>query len=59
VLRLLKSKGITILLVEQNFRFAERLSDRFYVMQHGRIADSFDASGLAARKDSLFKLLSL
>ncbi|TFZ02932.1 ABC transporter ATP-binding protein [Ramlibacter henchirensis] len=59
VLRILKSKGITILLVEQNFRFAERLADRFYVMQHGRIADSFDAAGLDARRQSLYKLLSL
>jgi branched-chain amino acid transport system ATP-binding protein len=59
VLGILKSKGITILLVEQNFRFAEQLSDRFYVMQHGRIADSFDAAGLEARRPSLYKLLSL
>ena len=59
VLRVLKSKGVTILLVEQNFRFAARLSDRFYVMQHGQIAASFPASELEARQQSLQKLLSL
>lgn len=59
VLRVLKSRGITILLVEQNFRFASRLSDRFYVMQHGQIADVFATHQLDARKSSLQKLLSL
>ena len=59
VLRVLKTKGVTILLVEQNFRFAARLSDRFYVMQHGQIAASFPASELEARQQSLQKLLSL
>jgi branched-chain amino acid transport system ATP-binding protein len=38
----LKSKGYTIVLVEQNFRFAEPLADRFYVMEHGRIVRQFE-----------------
>lgn len=59
VLRVLKNRGITILLVEQNFRFASRLSDVFYVMQHGTIADVFTAHQLDARKSALQKLLSL
>jgi branched-chain amino acid transport system ATP-binding protein len=37
----LKSKGYTIVLVEQNFRFAAPLADRFYVMEHGRIVRQF------------------
>ncbi len=37
----LKQEGFTILLVEQNFRFASTVADRFYVMEHGRIIDTF------------------
>ena len=37
----LKREGFTILLVEQNFRFASTLADRFFVMEHGRIIDAF------------------
>ena len=37
----LKAQGFTILLVEQNFHFAATLADRYYVMEHGRIVDSF------------------
>jgi hypothetical protein len=44
----LKAKGYTIVLVEQNFRFAAPLADRFYVMEHGRIVEKFGASQLAA-----------
>jgi branched-chain amino acid transport system ATP-binding protein len=42
----LRDKGYTIVLVEQNFRFALPLADRFYVMEHGRIVDGFAASEL-------------
>lgn len=42
----LKSKGYTIVLVEQNFRFAAPLADRFYVMEHGRIVRQFAHSEL-------------
>jgi branched-chain amino acid transport system ATP-binding protein len=38
----LKSKGYTIVLVEQNFRFAATLADRFYIMEHGRIVRQFE-----------------
>ena len=45
----LRDKGYTIVLVEQNFRFALPLADRFYVMEHGRIVDSFVASELQGK----------
>ena len=38
-IRLLKARGYTVVLVEQNFRFAAPLADRFYVMEHGRIVE--------------------
>ena len=39
-IRALKEQGFTILLVEQNFRFAATVADRHYVMEHGRVVDS-------------------
>jgi len=42
----LKAKGYTIVLVEQNFRFAAPLADRFYVMEHGAIVKQFDQNEL-------------
>ncbi len=41
MIRTLKAKGYTIILVEQNFRFAAPLADRFYVMEHGKIVREF------------------
>jgi branched-chain amino acid transport system ATP-binding protein len=41
MIRTLKAKGYTIVLVEQNFRFAAPLADRFYVMEHGKIVREF------------------
>ena len=46
-IRTLKAKGYTIVLVEQNFRFAAPLADRFYVMEHGRIVKQFEQRELA------------
>ena len=46
----LKAQGFTILLVEQNFRFASTVADRYYVMEHGRIVDQF--AELGARRQS-------
>ena len=40
-IRTLKSRGFTILLVEQNFRFASTVADRYYVIEHGRVVDQF------------------
>jgi branched-chain amino acid transport system ATP-binding protein len=55
----LKRAGFTILLVEQNFRFASTLADRFFVMEHGRIIDSFANSELAGRMDRLHEALGV
>ncbi len=46
MIHVLRDKGYTIVLVEQNFRFALPLADRFYVMEHGRIVDGFAARDL-------------
>ncbi len=45
----LKARGYTIVMVEQNFRFAAPLADRFYVMEHGRIVEHFDAAQLQGK----------
>src|SRR3984885_1195437 len=55
----LKREGFTILLVEQNFRFASTLADRFFVMEHGRITDAFANSELEGRMDSLHETLGV
>ena len=55
----LKREGFTILLVEQNFRFAAPLSDRFFVMEHGRIIDAFPAAALEAKMDMLHEALGV
>ena len=58
-IRKLKEQGFTILLVEQNFRFASTVADRFYVMEHGRIIDSFAGSELEAKMDMLHEVLGV
>jgi branched-chain amino acid transport system ATP-binding protein len=55
----LKSKGYTILMVEQNFRFAAPLADRFCVMEHGSIVQDFPASELQQRLPVLRELLGI
>jgi len=55
----LKADSFTILLVEQNFRFASTLADRFYVMEHGQIIDSFANSELQAKMDKLHTYLGV
>ncbi len=53
VLRTLKAKGFTILLVEQNFRFAAALADRHYIVEHGRVIDAIDNVYLKANIDKV------
>src|SRR6266566_485757 len=53
----LKSEGFTILLVEQNFRFASTVADRYYVVEHGKIIDGFANSELQANMDKLHTYL--
>jgi branched-chain amino acid transport system ATP-binding protein len=55
----LKEQGFTILLVEQNFRFASTVADRFYVMEHGRVIDTFANSELQANMDKLHTYLGV
>jgi branched-chain amino acid transport system ATP-binding protein len=59
MIRALKAKGYTIMLVEQNFHFAAPLADRFYVMEHGRIVQQFPQSELAQRMDMLHEFLGV
>ena len=55
----LRAKGYTVVMVEQNFRFAAPLADRFYVMEHGRIVERFEASELQAKMPVLNQLLGV
>ena len=55
----LRQRGFTILLVEQNFRFAAPLSDRFYVLEHGQVVDEFAAGDMADRRSQIEVLLSV
>jgi branched-chain amino acid transport system ATP-binding protein len=59
VLLTLKQRGMTILLVEQNFRFASKVADRFYLVDHGRIVDSFHVSELPDRMTILNETLGV
>jgi branched-chain amino acid transport system ATP-binding protein len=59
MIRTLKAKGYTIVMVEQNFRFAAPLADRFYVMEHGTIVESFPAAQLRAKEETLHELLGV
>jgi branched-chain amino acid transport system ATP-binding protein len=59
MITMLKSKGYTIVMVEQNFRFAAPLADRFYVMEHGQIVETFAASELTAKMPVLTELLGV
>ncbi|HUI94731.1 MAG TPA: ABC transporter ATP-binding protein [Xanthobacteraceae bacterium] len=58
-IRALKQEGFTILLVEQNFRFAQTVADRYYIMEHGRIADGFVNSDLDANVEKLHEYLGV
>ena len=59
VIVMLKERGFTIVLVEQNFRFAAPLADRHYVMEHGRIAETFSASELGSKTQMLHEYLGV
>jgi branched-chain amino acid transport system ATP-binding protein len=58
-IRTLKQQGFTILLVEQNFRFASTVADRYYVMEHGRVAESFNNDELDANLEKLHEYLGV
>jgi branched-chain amino acid transport system ATP-binding protein len=58
-IRALKQQGFTILLVEQNFRFASTVADRYYVMEHGQVVDRFANADLEANVDKLHDYLGV
>jgi len=58
-IRTLRERGMTIVMVEQNFRFAAPLADRFYVIEHGRVIEAFAAAELDAKKEMLHDVLGI
>ena len=59
VIRELKARGFTLVLVEQNFRFAKNLADRHYVIEHGRVVEVIGSAEVAAKQDRLDALLGI
>ena len=59
MIRALRERGFTVVMVEQNFRFAAPLADRFYVMEHGRIVQGFAAAELDAKMAVLHEFLGV
>ena len=55
----LKKEGFTILLVEQNFRFASTVADRYYIVEHGKVIDGFANSELQSNMDKLHTYLGV
>ena len=58
-IREIKARGFTVLLVEQNFRFASTVADRHYVVEHGRVVDMIPNAALAASMDKLHVYLGV
>ncbi|MBE7417310.1 MAG: ABC transporter ATP-binding protein [Ideonella sp.] len=58
-IRTLRGKGLTIVMVEQNFRFAAPLADRFYVIEHGQVIETFGAGELEAKQSMLHEVLGV
>jgi len=59
MIKALKAEGFTVVMVEQNFRFAAPLADHFVVIEHGEVVESFPASELPAKQSKLDELLSV
>jgi branched-chain amino acid transport system ATP-binding protein len=59
VLRLLKQRGVTMVLVEQNFQFARKLADRYVVIEHGRAIDHFGAAEIGGKIAGLAEQLGV
>ena len=59
MIRKLREKGFTIVLVEQNFRFAAPLADRHYVIEHGQVIETIDAAELEEKQEQLNRHLSV
>jgi branched-chain amino acid transport system ATP-binding protein len=58
-IREIKERGFTVLLVEQNFRFAQSVADRHYVIEHGRVVDMVPKGALAASMNRLHEYLGV
>ena len=58
-IREIKQRGFTVLLVEQNFRFASTVADRHYVMEHGQVVDMIPNHMLASNMDKLHEYLGV
>jgi len=59
IIRHLKQKGYTILLVEQNFRFAATVADRHFVVEHGMVVDMVPNDRIASQADRLKRFLGV
>jgi branched-chain amino acid transport system ATP-binding protein len=59
VIRALKAKGLTIIMVEQNFRFAAPLADRHYVIEHGQIVATVNKNELESKSNMLNEYLGV
>ena len=59
VIRQLKERGYTIVMVEQNFRFAAPLADRHYVIEHGQVVETVSMNELAGKMERLHELLGV
>lgn len=58
-IRKLKEQGFTILLVEQNFRFASTVADRYYIMEHGKVVEQFANTELDKKLETLHEYLGV
>ncbi len=58
-IREIKARGFTVLLVEQNFRFAQTVADRHYVMEHGRVVDAVENAELSGAMGRLHEYLGV
>jgi branched-chain amino acid transport system ATP-binding protein len=59
IIRTLKAKGFTVLLVEQNFHFAATVADRHYIVEHGQVVDEIANEQLAASQAKLERYLGV
>lgn len=59
VIRLLKQRGFTIVLVEQSFHFVAQLADHIYIMENGRIVDRFGQSQMGSNMNKIHAYLGI
>jgi branched-chain amino acid transport system ATP-binding protein len=59
IIRTLKQKGFTVLLVEQNFRFASTVADRHFVVEHGQVVDMFTNDQIESNRAKIEEYLGV